>query len=333
MMTFDEIMKELKSGKYRPIYFLMGDETYFIDKITNFIAQNALPPEQRAFNQIVMYGKDISVAQIDDTARRFPMMADRFVVIVKEAQNLRNIENLVYYVQKPLKSTVLVVNYKYKTIDKRKKLYKELNKNAVLFEAKKLYENQVPTWINKYLSEKKISIDPVATRLLIDHLGTDLEKIANEIDKLIISKEKGAKITSDDIEENIGISKEYNTFELQNALTDKDIVKANRIIKHFGANPKNYPLIMTINSLYYFFSKLLLIHSLKVKDKQSVASTLKVHPFFAQSYIKAAQAYNVEKLLYIISLLREYDLRSKGVDNASMPEGELLKELTFKILH
>ncbi len=332
-MTFDQIMQELKSGKYRPIYFLMGDETYFIDKITNYIVQNALPPEQHAFNQIVMYGKDITVAQIDDTARRFPMMADRFVVIVKEAQNLRNIENLVYYVQKPLKSTILVINYKYKTLDKRKKLYKELQKNAVLFEAKKLYENQVPGWITKYLKEKKFSIDPKAMMLLIDHLGTDLEKIVNEIDKLIISKQQGTIITIDDIEENIGISKEYNTFELQNALIDRDIVKANRIVKHFGANPKNYPLIMTINSLYYFFSKLFLVHSLKIKSKQNVASALKVHPFFAQSYIKAAQNYNLTKLVYIISLLREYDLKSKGVNNTSMPEGELLKELIFKILH
>ncbi len=332
-MTFEQIMSELKSGTYRPIYFLMGDEPYFIDKITNFIAKNAMSAEQRAFNQIVMYGKDITVAQIDDTARRFPMMSDRFVVIVKEAQNLKNIDKLVYYVQKPLNSTILVINYKYKSLDKRKKLYKALEKNGIILNAKKLYENQIPSWINKFLAEKNFSIEPLATRLLVDNLGTNLEKIANELDKLIITLKKGTKINTVHIEENIGISKDFNVFELQNALTNKDILKANRIVKYFADNPKSTPFILTINSLYYFFSKILIVHGLKSRDQQSVASALKIHPFFAKDYIKASQTFNINKLVYIISVLRDYDLKSKGVNNISMSDGELLKEMIFKIMH
>lgn len=332
-MTFEQIMTELKSGKFRPIYFLMGDEPYFIDKITDFIAKNALPPEQHAFNQIVMYGKDVTAAQIDDTARRFPMMSDRFVVIVKEAQNIKSIDNLVYYVQKPLSSTVLVINFKYKSLDKRKKLYKELEKNSVIFDSKKLYENQIPAWINTYLTQKNFTIDPLATRLLVDSLGTDLEKIANELDKLIITLKKGTTINPVHIEENIGISKDFNVFELQNALINRDVLKANRIAKYFADNPKNNPFVLTLNSLYYFFSKILIVHSIKDKNQQSVASALKVNPFFAKDYIKGAQTFNVNKLVFIISILREYDLKSKGVNNISTSEGELLKELIFKILH
>lgn len=332
-MNFKQIMDELKSGTYHPIYFLMGEEPYFIDIITKYIAENALPPEQHAFNQLVMYGKDVTAAQIDDTARRFPMMSDRLVVIVKEAQNIKNINNLVYYVQKPLNSTVLVINYKYKSIDKRKKLYKALKKNGVILESKKLYENQIPLWISNYLEEKEFSIEPLASRLLVDNLGSDLEKIANELNKLIIILKKGSKINTVHIEENIGISKDYNVFELQNALMNRDIIKANRIVKYFGDNPKSTPLVMTINSLYYFFSKILIIYSLKDKSQQSVATALKVHPFFAKNYLKAVQTFNLNKLVYIISVLREYDLKSKGVNNNSMTDGELLKEMIFKIMH
>jgi len=326
-------MDELKSGTYRPVYFLMGEEPYFIDIITKYIAENALPPEQHAFNQLVMYGKDVTVAQIDDTARRFPMMSERLVVIVKEAQNIKNINNLVHYVQKPLNSTVLVINYKYKSIDKRKKLYKALKKDGVILESKKLYENQIPLWISNYLEEKEFTIEPLASRLLVDNLGSDLEKIANELNKLIIVLKKGSKINSLHIEENIGISKDYNVFELQNALMNRDIMKANRIVKYFGDNPKSTPFIMAINSLYYFFSKILIIHSLKDKSQQSVATALKVHPFFAKNYLKAVQTFNLNKLVYIISVLREYDLKSKGVNNNSMTDGELLKEMIFKIMH
>ncbi len=326
-------MSELKSGKYRPIYFLMGDEAYFIDKITDYIAQNALPPEQHAFNQIIMYGKDVTLAQIDNTARRFPMMSDRMVVIVKEAQNIKSFDNLSFYAQKPLSSTVLVINYKYKTLDKRKKVFKELENNGIVFESKKLYENQVPAWIVKYLEEKKFTIDPVATRLLVDFLGNDLGKISNELDKLTISLKSGTKITPVHIEQNIGISKDFNVFELQNAMISRDMLKINRIVKYFGANPKNNPFVLTISNFSSFFSKILLVHSLKDKSKFNVAKVLKVNPYFADDYINASKTFSVGKLVNIISYLRIYDLKSKGVDNISTSEGELLKELVFKIMH
>lgn len=332
-MTSKQIMDELKSGKYRPIYFLMGEEPYYIDIITKYISEHALPPEHHAFNQLIMYGKDVTAAQIDDTARRFPMMSERLVVIVKEAQNIKKIENLVHYVQKPLNSTILVINYKYKSIDKRKKLYKALKKNSVIFESKKLYENQIPLWISNYLEEKEFTINPLASRLLVENLGTDLEKIANELNKLIIVLKKGSKINPIHIEENIGISKDYNVFELQNALMNRDILKANKIVKYFANNPKGTPFIMTINSLYYFFSKILIVHSLKDKSQQSIASALKVHPFFAKNYLKGAQTFSLNKLVYIVSILRQYDMMSKGVNNNSMTDGELLKEMIFKIMH
>ena len=332
-MTFEQIMNELESGIFRPIYFLMGDEPYFIDKITDFIAKNAMPSEQIAFNQIIMYGKDVTVAQIDDTARRFPMMAERFVVIVKEAQNLKDIDKLIYYIQKPLDSTVLVINYKYKTLDKRTKLYKALAKNAVLLSTKKLYENQMPTWINNFLAQRNFSIEPLATRLLIDNLGTNLEKVVNELDKLIIILKKGTQITTSDIEENIGISKDYNVFELQNALINRDILKANRIVKYFGDNPKNTPFILIISSLYYFFSKILITHQIKDRSQQNIASVLKVNPFFTKDYLKGTQTFTITKIVYIISVLRDYDLKSKGVNNISMSNSELLKEMIFKIMH
>ena len=326
-------MTELESGKYRPIYFLMGDESYFIDKITEFIAKNVLPPEQHAFNQIVMYGKDATAALIDNTSRRFPMMTDKMVVIVKEAQNIRSIDKLLHYAQNPLESTILVINYKYKKLAKNKKIYKAIAKNGLIFESKKLYENQVPAWINNYLKEKKFTINPIATKLLVDYLGTDLSKVSNELDKLIISLKAGTQITPSHIEQNIGISKDYNVFELQKALTQRNALKANKIVKYFAANPKNNPFILTVTSLFYFFSKILLVHSLSDKNKFSVAKALKINPFFADDFLMAAKTFNVRKLFYIISILREYDLKSKGVNNASMSEGELLKELVFKIIH
>jgi len=332
-MTFDEIMNELQSGKYRAVYFLYGEEPYFIDTITNYIAENAIPPEMRTFNQIVMYGKDIKVGDIDNTARRYPMMSERFLVIVKEAQNVRNIDKLMYYVQKPLESTILVINYKKKSIDKRTKFYKELKKNAVILESKKLYENQIPKWIDNFLSKKKLKIHPVASKLLVDYLGNNLEKITNELNKLIINIPGETEITTKHIEENIGISKDYNVFELQNAIINRDILKINRIINYFAANPKENPFVVILSTLYNFFSKVLLVHSLKNPDKFSVAKALAVNPYFSEDYIKAARYFNPSKLMRVFSILHEYDLKSKGIGNSNIPNSELLREMTFKIIH
>lgn len=332
-MTFEQIMKDLKNKIYKPIYFLMGEESYYIDEITNYIAKNVLKESEKAFNQIVMYGKDTDVSLVDNTARRFPMMANHQVIIVKEAQNLKKIEDLVYYAQNPLKSTILVINYKYKTLDKRKKIYKEVEKNGILFESKKLYDNQVPEWINNYIKAKNRQIDPVSSLLLTEFLGTNLGKIVNELEKLIIVVPENQKITPKLIEENIGISKDYNNFELQNALMKKDILKANRIVNYFNKNPKDNPLVVTITSLFFFFSKILAVHYVKSQDPRIVASELKVNPFFVKDYMAAAKKYDIRKTVDIISYLREYDLKSKGYGSVSTTQGELLKELIFKIMH
>jgi len=333
MHTFDQIMSDLKNKIYKPIYFLMGAESFYIDQITDYISSNVLTEAEKAFNQTVVYGRDVDVKDIDNLARRYPMMSSHQVIIVKEAQTVKNIENLVYYAGNPLKSTILVINYKYKNLAKNKKLYKEINKNGIIFESKKLYDNQIPVWINKYLNNQLYTIEPVASALLNDYLGTDLSKIVNELDKLIISLPANSKITTKHIEENIGISKDYNNFELQNALAQKDILKANRIINHFGKNQKDNPIILTINSLYYYFRKVLIYHFMKDKSNRNVAATLQINPYFVKDYQTAARRYNPKKVVDIIAYLREYDLKSKGVDNVSATPEELLKELIFKILH
>jgi DNA polymerase-3 subunit delta len=261
------------------------------------------------------------------------MMANHQVIIIKEAQNIKKIEDLVYYASNPLKSTILVINYKYKTLDKRKKVYKEIEKNGIIFESKKLYDNQVPEWINNYLKNKNRTIDQVSSMLLTEFLGTDLSKIVNELEKLIITVPQNEKITPKHIEDNIGISKDYNNFELQSAIIKKDILKANRIVNYFSNNPKDNPIVLTITSLYYFFVKVLAVHYIKNPDQKVVAAELKVNPYFVKDYISASKKYELKKVVEIISFLREYDLKSKGYGSISATSGELLKELIFKILH
>lgn len=332
-MKFNEILANLSKKVYQPVYFLMGDETYFIDEICDYIANHVLDESEKEFNQTILYGKDTDVATIISEAKRFPLMGEHSVVIVKEAQHIRKIEDLEVYLEQPQPSTILVICYKYKTLDKRKKFTKELAKKTVLFESKKLYDNQIPDWIQNYLSKHNYSIHPKAAFLLSEYLGADLGKITNELDKLMLIIEKGQKITSDIIEHNIGISKDFNNFELNNALGKRDVLKSNLITKHFAANPKDNPLVVTIGVLFGFFQKTLLYHTLKDKSKNNVASTLKVNPFFVKDYELAARNYPKGKLVKIISYLREYDLKSKGVNNNSVSEGELLKELIYKILH
>ncbi|WP_372641833.1 DNA polymerase III subunit delta [Ancylomarina sp.] len=333
-MTFEEIYSSIKKQEYAPIYFLMGEESFYIDKITDYILENALPQAERDFNQTVFYGKDADIANIMDTARRFPMMSTRQLVVVKEAQQLKNIELLDTYIKNPLKSTILVINYKYKSLDKRKAFTKNVAQYGILFESKKIYENQLPDWISKYTSSLKLKIDTKASILLSEFLGNDLSKISNELDKLSINIPQGNTITADDIEKNIGISKDFNNFELQNALGKKDVVKANQIINYFSTNEKNNPIYVTIALLHSYFSKILKFHFLKNKTNDKItASALGVNPFFVKDYKSAARLYNPKKLVSIINLLREYDLKSKGIGNVSSKNGDLLKELIFKTLH
>ncbi len=327
-------MGDLKNKVYKPIYFLWGDEPYYIDLVCSFIAGNVLNEAEQSFNQSVLYGKDSEAAQVSDLARRFPMMASHQVVLLKEAQDMKSFADLLPYIENPQPLTLLVINYKYKKPDKRQKIFKLLEKQAVWFESKKLYDNQVPGWISNYASKQKYRMEPKAAALLAEFLGSDLSKIVNEVEKLTVAiGKKGDTITPALVEKHIGFSKDFNQFELQDALGKRDVLKANRIINYFAENEKKYPFPLTIISLYYFFSKLLLFHYSKDKSKQNLASTLKVNPFFVKDYEMAARRYSAAKLVEIISLLRIYDMRSKGYEGNTTPSSELTRELIFKILH
>ena len=336
MKEFDEIIKELKNKIYRPVYFLMGEETYYIDLVTDYITKHVLTEAEKTFNQMQFYGKDSDVNTVINAARRFPMMANYQVVVLKEAQELKKIEELVHYIERPLKSTLLVINYKYGTLDKRTKLYKALHSNNsfAMLESKKLYENQIPEWIVNFLKLHDYSINAEASELIKESLGNDLGKISNELEKLILVIPEGIKqITKVHIERNIGVSKDYNNFELTKAIGQKNILKANKIVDYFSKNPKASPFQVTIQVLFSFFSKILMFHFLIDKSKSSVASTLGINPFFAQEYELASKKYSPAKAVSIIAKIREYDLKSKGVGNSSISESELLRELIYSILH
>ena len=333
-VTYEEIISDLKNRIFKPVYFLAGEEPYFIDLITEYIQEKVLPEAEKAFNQIVLYGDDTNIAAIIDTARRFPMMASHQVLIIKEAQSLKKLDDLIIYLEKPLLSTILVFSYKYNTIDKRTKLYKTLESHGIYFESARIRDYLIPAWIERYLMLKGIKTDPSASAMLTEYLGTDLHKIVNELDKLIITLPPGKPfITTALIEKNIGISKDYNNFELQKAIGEKNILKANMIVQYFANNPKDNPITLSIASLFGFFSKLLTFHYLTDKSKNNVAAVLKVNPFFVKEYENSASKYNVSKTVQIISLLRTYDMKSKGYSDPGTDPGDLLKELVFRILH
>lgn len=328
-----QLVTDIKNGIIKPIYFLMGEEPYYINRISEFIEKNVLSDEEKGFNQMVLYGRDVTIEDIVSNAKRYPMMAERQVIIVKEAQDLsRTIENLASYAGNPQPTTVLVVNYKYKKIDKRKALYKAVSKIGVIYESKKLYENQVADWIRRVLASKNYTISPKAAQMLVEFLGTDLSKINNELDKLQIILPKGSDITPEAIEENIGISKDYNNFELQKALGERNVLKAHKIIHYFAENPKDNPMVVTVSLLFGFFSQLLHFHGLNDKSPRNVASALKINPYFVNDYITAARNYPMKKVSQIISTLREFDVKSKGVGSNAIPQGDLLKELLVKIV-
>jgi DNA polymerase-3 subunit delta len=332
--TYEEIMSDLKKRIFKPVYFLAGEEPYYIDLITEYIEEKVLPEAEKSFNQIIFYGEDTTLPSIIETSRRFPMMSSHQVLIVKEAQSLKKIEDLAIYVEKPLVSTILVINYKYKTLDKRTKLYKLLESSAVYFESARLRDYQIPQWIERYLMVKGIKIEPSASAMLTEFLGTDLHKIVNELDKLLITLPAAKPvITTDLIEKNIGISKDFNNFELQKAIGDKNIFRANMIVHYFANNPKDNPVTLTIASLFSFFTKLLTYHYLPDKSKNNVAAVLRINPFFVKDYESAAARYDAKRSVHVISLLRTYDMKSKGYGDLSSPPGDILKELVYKILH
>jgi len=333
-VTYEEIISDLKNRIFKPVYFLAGEEPYYIDLITEYIQDKVLAEDEKAFNQIILYGDDTNIASIIDTARRFPMMASHQVLIIKEAQSLKKLDELMIYLENPLFSTILVFSYKYKTIDKRTKLYKELESHGVYFESARIRDYLIPAWIERYLMVKGIKADPSASAMLTEYLGTDLHKIVNELDKLIITLPAGKPvITTTLVEKNIGISKDYNNFELQKAISEKDVQKANMIIYHFANNPKDNPITLSIALLFGFFSKLLTFHYLTDKSKNNVAAVLKINPFFVKDYETSSTKYSVAKTVQIIGLLRTYDMKSKGYGDPGTEAGDLLKELVFRILH
>ena len=333
MDAINSIVAEIKKKQFKPIYFLMGDEPYYIDEISNLIEKSVLDETEKGFNQIVMYGRDVSIDEIISAAKRYPMMAEYQVIIIKEAQDLsRTIEKLIDYAENLQPTTILVVNYKYKKLDKRKKLHKAIEKVGLVYESKKLYENDVSEWIRRVLGGKNYKIEPKAAIMLVEFLGTDLSKISNELTKLTTILPVDTIISPHHIEENIGISKDFNNFELRKALGEKQIVKANRIINYFIENPKNNPLVMTISLLNSFFTQLLVYHGLPTKDKATVARRLGINIYFVGDYVTAAKNYPMRKVSQIISYLREADVKSKGV-GANQSQGDILKELLFKIMH
>ncbi|MEB8345314.1 DNA polymerase III subunit delta [Flavobacteriaceae bacterium KMM 6898] len=333
MKEVKQIVTDIKNGNIKPIYFLMGEEPYYIDKIAEYIEKNVLTEEERGFNQMVMYGKEVTMDEIIGNAKRYPMMAERQVVIVKEAQHLsRSIEDLLGYADNPQLSTVLVFCYKYGKLDKRKKTYKSIQKTGVLFESKKLYENQVSDWIRMVLQGKGYTIAPKAAILLVEYLGTDLSKINNELEKLQLVIPKNVEITPAAIEEHIGISKDYNNFELKKAIGERDILKATRIVHYFAQNPKDNPFVVTVSLLHNFFSQLLQYHGMSDHSSKNVASTLGVSPYFVNEYQTAARNYPMKKVSQVISCLREMDLKGKGVGGANLSQADLLKELLVKII-
>ena len=333
--TYEEIARDLKNRVYKPVYYLMGEESYYIDRISDYIAQTVLTEEEREFNQTILYGVDTDVASIINAAKRYPMMSEYQVVIVKEAQNVKKIEELSYYLQKPLMSTILVICHKNGVLDKRKKLAAEISKIGVLFESKKIKDAQLPGFIASYLKRKQVDIEPKASEMMAEFVGTDLNRMAGELDKLIITLPAGSRrITPEQIERNIGVSKDYNNFELRNALLARDVLKANKIIKYFEENPKTNPIQSTLSVLFGFFSNLMLAYYAPDKTEQGIANQLSLQPTWkAKEYMAAMRVYSGVKCMQIIGEIRYCDARSKGVDNASISDGDLLRELVYKILH
>lgn len=340
MPTPSELLADLRKRKFSPIYLLHGEEPYYIDLVSDHIEREALNEMEKGFNQTILYGRDTDIMTVLNAAKRYPMMSDLQVVIVREAQDLKlgkedgkGMDPFLAYLEQPLTSTILVLCYKYGKFDKRKKTYKAMEKNGVVMESAPMYESKLPGWIMDYIREKKAGIQPVAANLLAEYLGNDLSKVVNELDKLLLNVKSGKEISAEDVQNNTGISKEYNVFELQAALAKRDVLKANRIIEYFAANPKSNPIVLILSNLNSYFTKVLRYHYLADRSPQTLARELGVSPYFVKEYEAAARTYPSERVVGVIGSLREYDLKSKGVDAVGTSAGDLLKELIFKLMH
>ncbi len=333
--TYESIMSELKSGKYRPVYYLMGEEGYFTDKITDYIATHALTEDEQGFNQAIYYGLESNIDDIITAAKRFPMMAERQVIIVREAQMLKNIDNLLYYLQAPSATTVLVFAHKNGSLDKRKKVATELERNGVMLDSKKLRSEQLPSFVNGYLREKGLAADNKSVMMICEAVGADLSRIASEIDKLSIALPQGTTaVTPELVEEYIGISKEYNIFELQNAIVNKDVYKANSIINNFAQNPKKNPIQLTLAFLFGFFSNVMMAYYAPEKSERGIAAFLGLKSTWGVGdYMKAMKNYRAVHVMDVLHLIRLADAQSKGAEGAAAPDGEIMRELLYKIMH
>ena len=336
-VTYDSVMSELKARHFKPVYYLMGDESYYIDKISDWIAENVMQPEQRDFDQTILFGSDVNASQVADTARRYPMMAEYQVVIVKEAQNIKNTEPLEKYLKNPMPTTILVLCHKNGKIDGRKTAYVKAVRDAgVLFESQKLKEKDLPPFIERYLQAKGASIDPKSTQLIADSIGADLSRLTGELDKVLLSlPEQNRRVTPQVVEDQIGVSKDYNPFELRDAIVNRDIVKANRIIKYYDENPKAGSIYSLLPTLFGYFQNLMLAYYCPQKSSQeALAQWLDMKsPWAARSYMTGMRNYSAMKVMQILGKIREMDAKSKGLDNPNTPPGELMKELIFFTLH
>ena len=336
-VTFDGIMRDLQAGKYAPVYYLHGEESYYIDKICDYIAENALQPEERDFNQTVFFGSDVTASQVADAARRYPMMAVRQVVIVKEAQNIKQTDALQKYFEKPLKSTVLVLCHKNGKIDGRKREYvKAIQQAGILFESQKLKDYKLPEFIEGYLRQRQVSIDPKSTQLIAEAIGADLSRLTSELDKVLISlPENNRRITPQVVEDQIGVSKDFNGFELREAIVNRNVYKANQIVIYFDKNPKAGNIYLFLPMLFNYFQNLLIAYYAPQKNSQEgIAQWLEMKsPWGAKDYMTGLRNYSGKKVMQIISKIREIDAKSKGLDNPNTPPGDLMKELIFYILH
>ena len=347
-VSFDSIMADLKARKFVPVYYLMGDEPYYIDQIADYIAENVLQPEERDFNQTILFGSDVNASQIADAARRYPMMSERQVIIVKEAQNVKNTEALERYFKQPMPSTILVMCHKNGTVDGRKREYvKAIQSAGVLFESKKLRDRDLPVFIENYLSARQVGIDPKSTQMIADNIGADLSRLTSELDKVILSlpevqgeggqgsSNQSRRVTPQVVEDQIGVSKEFNGFELRDAIVNRNVFKANQIIKYFDENPKAGSIYAFLPLLFNYFQNLMIAYySPNPKSQEAVADWLELRsPWAAKDYMTGMRNYSGMKVMQIISKIREIDAKSKGLDNPNTPPGELMKELIFYILH
>ncbi len=333
MNLFKQIENDIKSKKFSPIYLLMGEEEFYIDYLTNLIIENSISKSEKEFNYNVLYGKETDIDEIISICKKFPLMSNHQVVVIKEAQDLsRTIDKLSDYANNFLESTILIINYKHKSLDKRKSLYKLISKNGVVFESKRLYENQVQQWIKDQLNNKSIKISNKAVAMIVDFLGTDLSKIDNELTKLLQLKKNLKEVSENEIEKYIGISKEYNNFELRNAISEKNAFKAFQIADYFAKNPNSNPLVVTISMVFDFFSKLLLYHANESFPDSKKAIIMKINPYFIKEYNKASKNYSIKKVTQVISIIREYDLKSKGSGVKNTSHLELLNEMIVRII-